>query len=796
MRTRWAELRTWAASVDPGLTRFHLAAVATASMIVTAALMSVLRTATGQPVTVVMFAVVLAMISNLAVNEPQLRRRRVTTALMVLPAAGAATVSTLLSPHRIVSDVVFVLVMVVAVGIRRYGPRGMALGMAAFMPYFFVLFLRAGVAELPYLLVGVALGIGSTFVLRCLLFTGPPERVLDRLIRAFEARMHGLALSVLEILESDQPFPSLDEVRDRQARLNETALLVADRLDDIDADGRPGASAMDAGGSDGEEADGAASLRQWVVDSELAAERLAVSTRRMVNHGDTLGDDDRTALADGVRALVAATAVGTPHAMASALYDAARTAVDGIVQRPGGVDAAARVQRIAFAVLRLADAVGTTVAQVRSRLEKQRGAPAGEGTHRTAGTEPGSGRGAPETARPDASGRRDGSDDEVEPTDVASGPGLYNRQAVQVGVATSLAIVAGDLLSPARWYWAVIAAFVVFAGTSSRGDVLRRGWARVVGTAGGLVAGMLLAFLVGGSLVPSLVLLFVCAFLALYLVRISQAMMAFWITTVLALLYGVIGQFSVSTLVLRLEETVAGGVLGILAAYLVLPTRSRTAFGEALDDALTSTADGVGAVVDRVLGRPGDDPLEIARQLDGRLGTVRTRARPLEHPVARRPLRRGVRHTVRILAGMDHYVRNLAVTVQTLHHPAWESTLDPAACRVRENLDGLRRILLRGYGPRPGRDDDDTEVRIESAEELIDAAEVAASAGPTRDRTALLAVARMLRRIDQLGGGLARELTGGSWSEPDPDETAPAGRTSGATGRVGRATPGAEGGSR
>ncbi|MDQ4119604.1 MAG: FUSC family protein, partial [Actinomycetota bacterium] len=387
--------------------------------------------------------------------------------------------------------------------------------------------------------------------------------------------------------------------------------------------------------------------------------------------------------------------------------------------------------------------------------------------------------------------RSRGASDTDEPADVASGPGLYNRQAVQVGVATSLAIVAGELISSARWYWAVIAAFIVFAGTSSRGDVLSRGWARVIGTAGGLVAGMLLAFLVGGNVVASLVLLFACVFLALYLVRISQAMMAFWITAVLALLYGVIGQFSVGTLVLRLEETVVGGVLGMLAAYLVLPTRSRTAFGEALDDVLTSTADGVAAVVDRVLGRPGEDPLEIARQLDTQLGTVRARARPLEHPVARRPLRRGVRHTVRVLGGMDHYVRNLAVTVRALNAPAWASTLDPAAQRVRQNLDALRRILLRGYGPRHGGDRDPPP-RIESAEELIDAAEAAASAGPTRDRTALLAVARMLRRIDQLAGGLARELTGGPWSEPDPEPAR--GGTSG--NRVGPATPGTEGGGR
>lgn len=149
-----------------------------------------------------------------------------------------------------------------------------------------------------------------------------------------------------------------------------------------------------------------------------------------------------------------------------------------------------------------------------------------------------------------------------------------------------------------------------------------------------------------------------------------------------------------------------------------------------------------------------------------------------------------MRHTVRIVAGMDHYVRNLAVTVRTVQHPAWASTLDPAARRVRDNVHGLRRILLRGYGPRSGHSDDDAdqEPQVVSAEELIDAAEAAASAAAAGDRPALLVVVRLLRRIDQLAGGLARELTGGSWSEPDPAEPSPAG---GRDGRVGRTGPGA-----
>ncbi|WP_224388252.1 FUSC family protein [Pseudonocardia sp. ICBG1293] len=755
---RWGELRTWAAAVDPGHTRLHLASVATAAMLLAAVVASVLRALTGQPVTIVLFSVVLAMISNLAVNENDLGRRRVTTALMVLPAAASATLSAVLSTNRVAADVVFVLVMMVAVAVRRYGPRGVALGMAAFMPFFFVQFLHAGPGELPFLLAGAVIGIGSTFLLRCLVFTRRSEVVLDALFRAFEARLHALLLAAVEAVGTTGGEPDLDPLLRAQARLNETALLVTDRLDET-TDDRPD------DGADGTTGDGTddtlgpvAGLRQWVIDSELAAERVAMSVRRSVEHHDPVPDQDRAALAEGLRALAAATAVGTPGAIAARLYDDARSAVTGIVDRPSGAGPAAREQRIGFAVVRLADAMQTTVEQARLRIAEHH-----DTERETAGGDP--------VPSPDHTG------DAPAVRDRFDGLALHTRQAVQVGVATSLAIVVGELISPARWYWAVIAAFVVFAGTASRGDGLSRGWARAVGTAGGVVAGMLLALLVGGNVVASLALLFVCVFLALYLVRISQAMMAFWITAVLALLYGVIGQFSVQTLVLRVEETVVGGALGMLAAYLVLPTRSRTAFAEALDDALTAVDVSLRTSVDAALGRPGaGDPLEKARAVDTAVATVRARAVPLEHPVARRPLRRGVHHTVRVVGAIDHYTRLLAAQAATASVPGWAATLVPAAERVRADVDGLRRILDDGWGPADRREHAagaaPADYGVGSAEELLAAAAPdAASWTPTGagpERTRRLAAARLLRRIDQLAVGLARELCGRTWSEPAP----------------------------
>ena len=348
----WAELRTAAAGVDPGLERLRLAAIGSASMLLAVVVMAGVRALTGQPVTLLIFAAVLAMISNLAVNEPDLSRRRVTTLLMLGPAAVAVTAGTLLAPHRVVADVVFVGVTAVAVYVRRFGPRGFALGMAGFMPYFFTQFLQARTAELPWLLVAAATGLGATLLLRGFVFAEREERTLARLLRAFRARVHGLVVAVAGLLAAaggpaDRVDGALRDTRRRRARLNTTALLVADRLDRL-------------GAADGETAalPYAEELGQRMLDVELAAERLAIATRRLAEVGGPRGDD-RDVLLDGLRGLAAASATGTPHAMVPALLDEARYAVAGLTADTRGREE--RTQRVAFAVHRLADTLEDAV---------------------------------------------------------------------------------------------------------------------------------------------------------------------------------------------------------------------------------------------------------------------------------------------------------------------------------------------------------------------------------------------------------------------------------------------------
>ena len=327
-------------------------------------------------------------------------------------------------------------------------------------------------------------------------------------------------------------------------------------------------------------------------------------------------------------------------------------------------------------------------------------------------------------------------DDPAEPDDPPRTLRLSTRQALQAGVAVGLSIVVGELVSSTRWYWAAVAAFVVFAGTNSRGDILSRGWQRILGTVGGVATGMGLAFVVGGQPVPAVVLLVGCLFLALYLVRISQALMAFWLTAVLALMYGLIGQFSVAVLVLRIEETAVGALMGMLAGFVVLPRRTRDAYTEARDDLVRKIDAVLAAATDRLLGRPlPDPPVELARTMDDALGTLRDRTTPLTGPWRRTS--GGYRDTLHALAGVDHYARALARLSAGVRAPGWAPLLQPAVDRVRATVLGLGR-------PDPGAE----RPAPQTAEELIDAAE-AWAARQDADRHKVLEAVRLLRRIDQ-----------------------------------------------
>ena len=170
----------------------------------------------------------------------------------------------------------------------------------------------------------------------------------------------------------------------------------------------------------------------------------------------------------------------------------------------------------------------------------------------------------------------------------------YSRNAVQIGVAAGVAIVLGDLISPQRFYWAVIAVFITFMGAHNAGEQIRKAIFRVAGTVIGIGVGSLLVSAVGHHTSWSIAIVLVSLCLGLYLFRISYAFLAVAITVTVSQLYQQLGEFTNSLLAVRLEETALGAAVAIVVVVLVLPLRIR----RVLRVAVREQVDAVGRLAD------------------------------------------------------------------------------------------------------------------------------------------------------------------------------------------------------
>jgi Fusaric acid resistance protein-like len=691
-------LRDVLVASDPGLLRLRLAATATASMVASLGVMTGIARLTGQPVTAVLLGVIVSMVAAIAVNDPEPGAQRLTTALLPVPAAAAVSLGTLLSGHRIAADVVFVAIMMVAVYVRRFGSRATALGQVAFQSYFFTQFLGARPEQLPWLVLALVVGTACTLVLRGVVFAERPERTLRRTVEAFRARAAAVVDGVRDAVAAGRlPKPGGRPLRLRLARLNETALLVVDILERAEAEHAwPGVPNR--------------TLALRIFDAELTVERLVAAAEQLVCSEHPVAPDERAALVTSLARLRDGLGVTeVPDVLAGR-----------------GCDSPSR--RLATAIHRASLAM----------------------------CDAGS-REAPELAAIEVPGSSDEPDD-----DDAGEAGLRpsTRQAIQVGMATSLAIVAGEFISPSRWYWAVITAFIVFTNTTSRGEILSRGWQRIVGTLAGVVAGVGVAVAVGGNTAASLVTLFCCVFLGFYVLRVSQGLFMFWLTAVLALLYGLLGRFSIDVLVLRLEETAAGAVIGIAVAFLVLPSSTRGTVSGHVAEFLSGLDELLDAAVGNLAGGAEDDGqrlLDQARRLDQTLLTLRTAARPLTTGLAGLSGRGGFRRMMRTLAACDRYARGLvrlATQAAEVPEPA-RLALTRAADAVRANVRALRALL--GQPPEPP-----DRVELTDTAELLDTAEDLAPDGEHA------AAVRFLRRLDSAVTGLASDRGATRATEPSP----------------------------
>jgi uncharacterized membrane protein YgaE (UPF0421/DUF939 family) len=700
---------------DPGLLRLRMATRTTAALGLSLLLLYVLTRATGQPLTVAILGAVITMIAARSVNDPDPHQQRITMALLPIPAALAITAAALLAPHKVAADVAFVAVVFTAVYVRRFDARGRALGMVAFMAYFFTLYLRASPSELPWMFGAVVVGTLCTFVMSGYVLPDRPERVLRATVRSLRARMAIVVDTTAEVVRAGR----LDDRRQRRfrvriARLNETALMMQSQIEDnVD-------SAALWPGVSGEQ------LAPWLFDAELAVEWVAIAGQRVAAVASAVPAPTRLELAGTLSQLARAIRTPQTDALRQAANRAQRLLETQPYPSPTDDPDEAVLRRLASAIIAAAKATF----DVRSLVEGAT-APEGQDTN------------APPPASDDGGLNANAADQRR-----GTGLLLTTRQAIQASVAASLAIVTGELVSQSHWYWAVIAAFVIFAGTKSWGETLTKGWQRLLGTVLGVPAGVLVATLLSGHTVASLVTIFVCLFCAFYFMQVTYSLMTFWITTMLALMYGLLGEFTFGVLMLRIEETAIGAVIGIGVAILVLPTNIRTTIREDTRAYLITLS----ALIETSVAIMFDDddagsPTEEARQLDRDLQQFRVTAKPLLAGVGGFASRRNIARAVQLFTACDRHARNLARSSEQYNYPGCPRRLSDAvitaAAQTRRSVDALVATL-----------DGAAHVTICPAADSLDAAEALArqqdgDAEPGPNTRRLLTALHSLRRIER-----------------------------------------------
>ncbi|KEC73271.1 hypothetical protein RLPCCGM1_c1388 [Rhizobium leguminosarum bv. phaseoli CCGM1] len=244
------------------------------------------------------------------------------------------------------------------------------------------------------------------------------------------------------------------------------------------------------------------------------------------------------------------------------------------------------------------------------------------------------------------------------------------RAALQITIASAIAMSFGLLLSRERWFWAVLASFLVFTNTNSRGDTAIRALSRSLGTVFGIAIGLVLATLISGEPDIAIPVAAVCIFLAFYFLQVSYATMTFFISIVLCLVYGMTGVLTLDLLKLRIGETLIGAAAGTAVAFIVFPTRTRGALDSALARWFLALRDLLGALGD---GKSGLELMALSQKIDACYRDVTVAARPLgsSWSVVTRPGQ--IRQTLAIFLSCTYWARILAKSYQA---PAADDNLN------------------------------------------------------------------------------------------------------------------------
>ncbi|NVD38657.1 FUSC family protein [Ensifer sp. HO-A22] len=616
-----SRVRDWLLANDPAFSRLRQATRITATIVSSVLLLMAFHYLVAPlPAAAYGLAVSLSIEGGLAVRDRTHGEQLVTRVIAVLVGVSMVALASVLESHRYVSDVVFLLIIFLAVYGRSFGPRWFAVGMFAFMSYFIGAYLRPTIDQLPALFFGATVSATVAHFVRTVLLPDNRYRDLMRATASVQQRVDQMLEELVDVackpmlLETDRT-----RLHRREERLKEAVLMAESFIptENRRPEPEPGLATSD--------------VVINLFDLHLAAESVIVLSLQMK----------------------------PPVAL-----------VEAMLTRN-----AAEIEAETALIDRTNDRLVETVKALSwLRNVRQRLAQSLEKLDARDLDDPIEAVTAPVSARPKLA---------------ISNPAL--KAAIQITLAAGIAMVFGLMLSRDRWFWAVLAAFLVFTNTRSRGDTAVKALQRSAGTLFGIVVGIIAGTLVAGNIYLVLPLSALCIFLAFYFLAVSYASMTFFVSIVLSLLYSLMGVLTPELLQLRLEETLIGSIAGAAVAFVVFPTRTRTS----LDLAIKTWCDELTGLLQAAKnGGSGMALIARSQALDRAYRDLAAAAKPLgvSWQLVTRPGH--IRQTLAIFMGCTYWARVFARRVGDEAEPEGSTFLRD----IDENLALVRSIEERGAG--------------------------------------------------------------------------------------------------
>jgi uncharacterized membrane protein YccC len=229
----------------------------------------------------------------------------------------------------------------------------------------------------------------------------------------------------------------------------------------------------------------------------------------------------------------------------------------------------------------------------------------------------------------------------------------------------------------------------------------------VAGTVIGVIAGAVLAHLVGDVVWLQIVVVMVSLFLGLYLFRINYTFMTIGITVMVSQLYVELDEFSNSLLLLRLAETAVGAGVAVLTVLLVLPLHVGRVARVAARQQLETLAD----LADRCLDRLADPDSAVGSDLELRAAARRVDVAyqalvavvwPMRTPLFGRLAERVAGFMATAIAAR-HYAHNLLLDASTRYADLDKCAIDSLAVARRQLAESVGAVTA-ALAPAPAAD--------------------------------------------------------------------------------------------